>query len=623
MLRYVRGGAQGQEEDTDDEQEQPCTSSSGTHQPQPASRSVDSTIGPSPDQPPSSSRLGTDTQQITTTSESTSPVIESSSAGDNVETCVPPPTDPAFWPSKVLDADRVEIVRRGPFKVPSDFNFPKGLDGRAFHSSLQFKTLSNGEKIMRSWLVYSQQNNAVFCFACKLFSLKAIKLTAEGHSDWSNINSSLRSHECSSDHAQCMFKWRELDMRLQTNMTIDHQALTLLEAEKRSHKEQMSLIVRIVDLVPKPNIKEYFLGYMEVVETTGLNLSTRWNILKKHVNLTVKSWSDVRWESRLKSVTAARSQIKEIRNALIEARQTVNDSVAKIEAQALAEEVASFRFLICSVVWCEILTTTNQVNKLLQTSSMQLDIAVRLIDNAKTSLSRYRHSGFAEAVSTAKELCEAMNIEPELKEKRLRNTKRQFAYETADEPFSDALKILEVTFFNSVVDSALMSLQGRFETMTQVRDKFGVLLDFSRVHGMSKEDLQKKCIEVQKTLTEEGNSDIDGLEMVQEIINLPQLSPQTTALELLTFLHENCLQEVYPNLWVALRVALTLPVTVASAERSFSKLKLIKTYLRSTMGQERLSGLAVISINGEVAQKLSYDDLISDFAARKCRRVAL
>lgn len=68
---------------------------------------------------------------------------------------------------------------------------------------------------------------------------------------------------------------------------------------------------------------------------------------------------------------------------------------------------------------------------------------------------------------------------------------------------------------------------------------------------------------------------------------------------------------MYPNLWVALRVALTLPVTVASAERSFSKLKLIKTYLLSTMVQERLSGLAFISINGEVAQKLSYE-LISD-----------
>ncbi|KAK0155352.1 Zinc finger MYM-type protein 1 [Merluccius polli] len=110
---------------------------------------------------------------------------------------------------------------------------------------------------------------------------------------------------------------------------------------------------------------------------------------------------------------------------------------------------------------------------------------------------------------------------------------------------------------------------------------------------------------------------------MQEILNLPQLPPKTSALEMLTFLHDNQLQEVYPNLWIALRIALTLPVTVASAERSFSKLKLIKTYLRSSMGQERLSGLAVISINRDVAQKLSYDDLIADFAARKCRRVPL
>lgn len=36
--------------------------------------------------------------------------------------------------------------------------------------------------------------------------------------------------------------------------------------------------------------------------------------------------------------------------------------------------------------------------------------------------------------------------------KKLRSTKRQFGYETADEPLSDALKKLEVTFFNTVVD---------------------------------------------------------------------------------------------------------------------------------------------------------------------------
>ena len=43
-------------------------------------------------------------------------------------------------------------------------------------------------------------------------------------------------------------------------------------------------------------------------------------------------------------------------------------------------------------------------------------------------------------------------------------------------------------------------------------------------------------------------------------------------------------------------ILLTIPVTVATAERSFSKLKLIKSYIRSTMSQERLNGLAILSI---------------------------
>lgn len=109
-------------------------------------------------------------------------------ASDALETNVSPSVDPALWPNHILDSDLVEIVRRSPFKVASNFNFPKAPDGRAFHGSLLYRTLSNGEKITRSWLVYSEQNNAVFCFACKLFSLKAIKLTTVGHSDWSNIN---------------------------------------------------------------------------------------------------------------------------------------------------------------------------------------------------------------------------------------------------------------------------------------------------------------------------------------------------------------------------------------------------------------------------------------------------
>jgi len=57
-------------------------------------------------------------------------------------------------------------------------------------------------------------------------------------------------------------------------------------------------------------------------------------------------------------------------------------------------------------------------------------------------------------------------------------------------------------------------------------------------------------------------------------------------------------ESCYPNKWVTFRVMLTVPVSVASAERSFSKLKLIKSYLHSTMSEERLNGLAILSMRG-------------------------
>ena len=44
------------------------------------------------------------------------------------------------------------------------------------------------------------------------------------------------------------------------------------------------------------------------------------------------------------------------------------------------------------------------------------------------------------------------------------------------------------------------------------------------------------------------------------------------------------------------RILLTIPVTIAFAERRFSKLKLIKSYLRSTMSQKKFSRLAILSI---------------------------
>ena len=62
------------------------------------------------------------------------------------------------------------------------------------------------------------------------------------------------------------------------------------------------------------------------------------------------------------------------------------------------------------------------------------------------------------------------------------------------------------------------------------------------------------------------------------------------------------LATTYPYIFTAYMMYMTVPVTVATAERSFSKLKLIKSFLRSSMSQERLSRLALLSIENERAK---------------------
>jgi hypothetical protein len=79
----------------------------------------------------------------------------------------------------------------------------------------------------------------------------------------------------------------------------------------------------------------------------------------------------------------------------------------------------------------------------------------------------------------------------------------------------------------------------------------------------------------------------------------------------------------YPNAIIAYRILLTIPVTVASAERSISKLKLLKSYMCSTMTQERLNGLAMISIESDIFEDTDYEGIIEDFISRNTRRMLL
>ena len=87
----------------------------------------------------------------------------------------------------------------------------------------------------------------------------------------------------------------------------------------------------------------------------------------------------------------------------------------------------------------------------------------------------------------------------------------------------------------------------------------------------------------------------------------PYVTPQTLVE---TLDHAN--SQFYPGVYVALVTLLTYPVSTCTAERSFSSMKRIKSTLRSTMTDERLSSLAIPDIHKH--KNVDIDRLVTEFA---------
>ena len=175
--------------------------------------------------------------------------------------------------------------------------------------------------------------------------------------------------------------------------------------------------------------------------------------------------------------------------------------------------------------------------------------------------------------------------------------------------------------FYPLIDAAITSLRERFAQLERFNNLFGFLCSVPNMQATVTANSLDLCCQTLMQMM----GDIDAGDLSKEINIAVHSIPTTCAhspLAILDYIYKENLVDVYPNLNIALRLLLTVPVTVASAERTFSRMNLIKSYLRSSMCQERLNGLAYISIEHELARSLDYSAIITDFAASKAGKVS-
>ncbi|XP_075486332.1 uncharacterized protein LOC142525936 [Primulina tabacum] len=159
---------------------------------------------------------------------------------------------------------------------------------------------------------------------------------------------------------------------------------------------------------------------------------------------------------------------------------------------------------------------------------MDIDVAIKLLQGIVLFLEEFREDGYDKAMVEAKEMACEMGIEAVFREKHVIRKKKQFG-----------------------------------EKMLQ--------------HG-DDETLLRSCKNLENSLTHKGCSDINGDDLFSELTFLRCSLPREakSAIDIVNYLKK--MDECFPNAHISFKILLTVPVTVASAERSFSKLKLIKTF---------------------------------------------
>jgi hypothetical protein len=382
-----------------------------------------------------------------------------------------------------------------------------------------------------------------------------------------------------------------------------------------------SLNLTLCDMANSSRKAISFFGIVQRIYVLFSGSPKRWKVLLQHIqNFTVKSLCNTHWESRIKSVKAIRYQAPQLRSALSQLRDASDSEAStKSDAKNLFDLLGSFEFILGMVIWHDILFAVDNVSKKLQSTSMCIDSALQQIEGIMQYFRNYRNEGFQSSLKIAKELATEMGIQSSFPFKRQGTRKKQFDESDCSEEILQAEKDFEVNYFLVMVDMAISSLKNRFEELQVFKNIFGFLLSSRTLTSLDDIELRNCCIKFGKTFSFGNSSDVDLNDLISELKVLQMTLPdkQMSAMDIFEFVRE---VDSYANVVIAYRILFTMPVTVASAERSFSKLKLLKNYLRSVMSQERLNGLATLCIEKQLLDDIDIDSIINDFASRSVRR---
>ena len=336
---------------------------------------------------------------------------------------------------------------------------------------------------------------------------------------------------------------------------------------------------------------------------------------------TLKSLSETRWSAHAQATKALCRNYANIQDSLKSIADNTNQNPAvRKEALTLHKKMDKLEIAFLCNMWNCILQRFMTTSEALQAVNLDLCNAVDMVRSLRGYVAGL-HDNFDVFEAEAKKMSPTVSTLYKGDTQRTITRKKQVDESTTAEVVLTSRDKFRVTVFKAIMDRLNTELKTRYESYETINNTFGFL---NKMATLSDQELRDRAAILQKKYSTDLH-----LDFVEEVVQYKHFigsDDTSNARELFLSLRKKHTEsnfqsfQLFPNVDIALRLYLTLPVTNASGERSFSKLALIKNRLRSTMNQQRLNGLTIMSSESDIVRKLDFTDLIKDFSAKKSRR---
>lgn len=336
---------------------------------------------------------------------------------------------------------------------------------------------------------------------------------------------------------------------------------------------------------------------------SGSNVHIQWILTQETLSLKpleLKKLSWTRWSCQYRMCITIITRLEAILYLLDSIQENDSNRDRAHEAKSIVCQIDR-DFLQMLFIITEILKHCKIASDFLQNPRNSLADAADIINSVKDSLTNMRsETEFNRLCHEAKELADKYNLSE--------NTHRSSRCLRFNQKMTESE--FRIQIYYQLLDFCLSELNRRFSNENQILMK--------GISAVTPGSINYLCWDDIHPLAE--NFELNSDELKIELKNLgnlfirkPEKKP-TGLIEFRQLAHE--LRDAFYQLNNILSIACTLPVSTASCERSFSTLRIVKNYLRTTMCDQRLNNLLLLGIHRNRTANINLDNVVDIFGRK-------